>query len=316
MLQQLAAPTIFCHDFEACAAFYANALRLFVVERDDERGRCIFQLSGQSLLLQRALRPVEPAAGQSNATANAQSSPPALPRPPRVGRFTGICFETADIAQSQRALAAAGARFDTEPAADPAGASSVDFMDPDGNVLSLRQPAKATRTPEQQTAFETIREGGRGGVGGPFLAWSQHHCLPGLINAMGAYFLREGTLPARLRELAIITTARIWSAQIEWYAHVPAARRNGISADVVEAIAARRPPRFEHSDEAVVHRLALEINETRSLSDSTYRDVVAELGPARSVELIALLGFYGMTAMALNAFRLTPPPDATRLLPP
>jgi 4-carboxymuconolactone decarboxylase len=296
LLQRLGGARIFCVQWEPAFAFYAQTLGLFVVDRNDERGHAVFQLAGQSLVLERVSAEVAGAQGL-------------------VGRFTAVSFETTDILQAQRWLAAAGVRFRSEPRELPGGDWAADFEDPAGNVLSLRQSAPSPRTAEQQRSFEAIRGEGRGGIGGPFVAWSQHPCLPRLVDAMGAYLLREGLLPARLRELAIITTGRIWTAQIEWYAHVPAARRAGISADIVEAIANRQSPEFVHADEAVVYRFALEISETRAITAETYAAVVRELGVARSVELVALLGFYGMTAMALKTFELRPPDDATRLLP-
>jgi 4-carboxymuconolactone decarboxylase len=295
-LSRLGGAIIFCLDWERCCDFYQKTLELLLIDRQDERGHATFQLAGSPLTLERV-------------------SPEAAAERGLVGRFTGVCFETDDIAASHRALSAAGARFRSAPRALPGGAWTADFSDPDGNVLSLRQPAPAVRTPEQQVAFETIRAGGRGGAGGPFLAWGQHPCLPRLVDAMGAYFLRQGMLPPRLRELAIITIGRTWTAQIEWYAHVPAARHHGISADVVDAIANRRAPAFGRDDEALVHRFATELSETRSVSDTTFAALVLELGVPASVELVALLGFYTMTAMALKTFRLDPPASATRLLP-
>jgi len=258
-LNRLGGAIIFCLDWERCCDFYQKTLELFLVERDDQRGHATFQLAGSPLTVERV-------------------SPDAAAARGLVGRFTGVCFETDDIAETYRALSLAGTRFHAEPQPLPSGAWTADFADPDGNVLSVRQPAAAVRTPEQQAAFETIRDAGRGGAGGPFLAWGQHPCLPRLVDAMGAYFLRQGTLPPRLRELAIITIGRIWTAQIEWYAHVPAARRNGISADVVDAIANRRAPHFVRADEALVHRFATELSETRSVSDGTFAALVRELG--------------------------------------
>lgn len=295
-LQRFSSATLFCIDWNACCDFYQTTLQLFLVSRNDEAGVATFLLAGLPLTLERVSREVSEARGL-------------------VGRFTGLGFETDDLASAQRSLSAAGVRFLGEPRRSPGGAVSVDFADPDGNVCSLTQPAPEVRTNEQQRAHDTLAAGGRGGAGGPFLAWTQHPCLPRLVDAMGTYFLRQGLLPARLRELAIITIGRLWTAQIEWYAHVPAARRAGITPDVVEAIARRTPPNFTQRDEALVHRFAVELSETRSVTDATYDAVVAELGVACTTELVALLGFYTMTAMALKTFRLEPPPEATRLLP-
>ena len=45
------------------------------------------------------------------------------------------------------------------------------------------------------------------------------------------------SLPARLSEMAILITARQWSAQYEWFAHYPIALKEGVSAAVLAAAA-------------------------------------------------------------------------------
>src|ERR1700740_2965444 len=55
------------------------------------------------------------------------------------------------------------------------------------------------------------------------------------------HYLRQGAgLGGRVRELAILTTARELDSQFEWTAHEPEALREGISREIIEAIKHRQ----------------------------------------------------------------------------
>ncbi len=51
----------------------------------------------------------------------------------------------------------------------------------------------------------------------------------------------------------------------------------------------------------------MEINETREVSDSTYDAALQTLGEKGVVELVALVGFYDMTAVLIKTFRFDKP---------
>ena len=107
--------------------------------------------------------------------------------------------------------------------------------------------------------------------------------------------------------------ARHWTAQFEWYAHSRLALRAGVAPEVVEAIAARRPPPLEDGDEALVHRFATQLVERHRVDDATYADAVQRLGEQQTFELTALIGFYGAVAAVLNTFEVPLPPGAEPL---
>jgi 4-carboxymuconolactone decarboxylase len=70
----------------------------------------------------------------------------------------------------------------------------------------------------------------------------------------------------------------------------------------VDAIRTRSTPEFAREDERVVYQTITELNETRTLSQTTYDRALAALGLDLLIELIAAAGFYTMVAMTLNAF--------------
>ena len=56
-----------------------------------------------------------------------------------------------------------------------------------------------------------------------------------------SYLRYETTFPKRIQELAIITSARANDCPYVWNAHAPAARREGVSDALVDAIRDKKP---------------------------------------------------------------------------
>jgi 4-carboxymuconolactone decarboxylase len=177
-------------------------------------------------------------------------------------------------------------------------------------MARYRDISPAEMTPAQRRVYDLIVAGKRGRFGGPFQL---------LINApeicehaakLGEH-LRWGTsLPDRLSELAIITTAQFWRAQYEWYAHAPLAQKAGVPAVAIEAIRRGEQPNFEQKDEALVYQICRELFGTRRLSDVTFGDAVEALGQTGLVEVIAIIGYYTLIGNTLNAFQV-PLPEGT-----
>ena len=154
-----------------------------------------------------------------------------------------------------------------------------------------------------------------GGLGGPYPAMIHSPKLTDLAQQMGKFIRGETTLPQRLTELAIVIIGRLWTAQIEWYAHAPLARKAGLEDSILQAIARRETPEFVNEDEKVVYEFAMELNENKRVSDATYAAAIKMFGAQGVVELVGLLGFYTLVAMTLNTFELMPPDGAEGLLP-
>ena len=111
----------------------------------------------------------------------------------------------------------------------------------------------------------------------------------------------------RQSELAILVTGRACRSPFEWYAHRLEAERVGIEAPVIEAILAEIAPAGLSADDAIIVRVASELNRFNSIADATYADALSRLGERRLVELTALVGYYTMVAMTLNAHEIPLP---------
>ena len=167
-----------------------------------------------------------------------------------------------------------------------------------------------TLSPEQRRVYDAILSGPRGVVQGPLRVWVNSPGLADKAQALGA-FCRFGTvLPPRLSELAIITTGAYWKAGFEWAVHAPIALKAGLDPDVVEAIRKGEQPKFSNSDEAIVHAFAHELLHNRRISSDTYKRAEKELGSRALVDLVGILGYYGLICLTINAFEVPVPEGA------
>jgi 4-carboxymuconolactone decarboxylase len=175
--------------------------------------------------------------------------------------------------------------------------------------LSDLDPARLDAA--QKRVYDAIMSGPRGRVEGPLRVWLASAELADKAQQLGA-FCRYGTsLPPRLSELAILVTGAHWRAGFEWFVHAPIAIKAGLRPEVVAAIKAGDTPRFETADEAAVHDFAKELLETKRVATPTYRRVVDLLGETAAVELVGVLGYYGLISMTICAFEVPVPPGET-----
>src|SRR5690242_21636418 len=130
-----------------------------------------------------------------------------------------------------------------------------------------REIAPNEMSPAQRRVHDQIIAGKRGRFGGPFHILIRSPEICEYASKLGEH-LRWGTsLPDRLSELAIVTTARFWRAQYEWYAHAPLAEKAGVPAAAIEAIRRGDVPSLEQKDEALVYRICTELFKSQRLSD-------------------------------------------------
>src|SRR5213076_2418362 len=105
----------------------------------------------------------------------------------------------------------------------------------------------------QRRVFNDCKAGPRGSVPPPVHVWLKSPSLADNAHQLGAH-VRFGTdFSQKLTQIAILMTARYWTAQFEWAAHVRLALNAGISQDVIDAIGERRTPRFTDTDDQLVY---------------------------------------------------------------
>ncbi|WP_428103266.1 carboxymuconolactone decarboxylase family protein [Candidatus Rariloculus sp.] len=184
-------------------------------------------------------------------------------------------------------------------------AAAAGAQDPDFSNLNLvgnrfRPLTYEEMTPAQKTMAENILAGPRTAVSGPFNTLLRSPELGDLAQALGAYVRFNSSLPATLRELAIIMTARHWTAHYEWYAHKNAALSAGLDPAIVAAIAAGRRPESMQADEQAVYDFCAELLSDHRVSDATFDVAIDALGERGVVDVIGTVGYYGLVSLVLN----------------
>jgi 4-carboxymuconolactone decarboxylase len=161
-------------------------------------------------------------------------------------------------------------------------------------------------SPEQKAAWDEVVAGPRKKMHGPFFIWLHSPELLTRGQKLGLYARFQSSLPQRLSELCILIIAAHWKAEGEWVDHAPIARDLGVDTDALEALRQGLSAKFTNADEAATYELALELLNTRNVSDDTYARVKAVLGERGILDVVAVLGYYSLIAMSMKAFALRP----------
>lgn len=151
-------------------------------------------------------------------------------------------------------------------------------------------------------------------LGAPFNVFLRSPVLAERMRKVGEYLRFESTVPKRLNELAILITARTWTAQYEWYAHLRLALKEGLDPLVGEEIAQGQRPSKMKPDEEAVYDFCHELHACHCVSDANYNAVLKLFGEQGVVDLMMVSGYYVMVAMALNVNR-SPLPEGVIPIP-
>jgi 4-carboxymuconolactone decarboxylase len=162
-------------------------------------------------------------------------------------------------------------------------------------------------TAEQQRVADAIRSGPRGGLRGPFEAWLRSPGLADHAQQLGAYCRFGAALPEDVKELAILLTGKHWKAQFEFWAHSRLARAAGLAEEVIEAVRTGARPALARDDLSTAYEVVTEYFGTNRLSRTTYDLALKTFGERGLVDLIGIVGYYGLVSMTLNVFEVAVP---------
>jgi 4-carboxymuconolactone decarboxylase len=168
-------------------------------------------------------------------------------------------------------------------------------------------------TPEQRPVYERIFHGLGSPLVGPLRAVLHVPQLADRWQNLGQFWHHHTVLTPRQKEVAVLVTARRWNAQIEWFQHEQRARKAGLDSSVIESIRSGTSPTFSDASERSVYEYTRELQMSGQVSDSAYQAALEALGRDGVVDLTALIGFYTLVSMMLNAHRIPmldqePPP--------
>jgi len=169
-------------------------------------------------------------------------------------------------------------------------------------------------TPAQQTIVDKMMNGPRGGMRGPFESLLRRPELCDRVQHLGAYCRFETTLDRDVAELAIILTGKHWKAQFEFWAHARLAREAGLPDAIIEAVRTDSPVDTDNAQYRAVVDLVREYFATNRVGDAAYAQARDALGEEGVVDLIGLVGYYGLVSMTLNIFEVPLPEGEAELL--
>jgi 4-carboxymuconolactone decarboxylase len=114
-------------------------------------------------------------------------------------------------------------------------------------------------------------------------------------------------------EVAVLSAAREFDIDFVWAAHVPAARRAGVSAATIEAIRTRGDLSALGQHERTIITVGRELVGKHQLSTEVFEQARVELGERALIEVLAAMGYYLMIGCVLIATDMELPAGAERL---
>jgi 4-carboxymuconolactone decarboxylase len=121
------------------------------------------------------------------------------------------------------------------------------------------------------------------------------------LQALNRYLRFEAGLTPRIREIAILSTAREMDSQFEWVAHEPEALKEGVPPNVIDVIKHRKSTAGLDETDAAVIELGRGLWREHKVSPELFAKLKGIFGPNKLVDLILLMGNYAGTAAMLTA---------------
>jgi 4-carboxymuconolactone decarboxylase len=128
---------------------------------------------------------------------------------------------------------------------------------------------------------------------------ARHPKLARAYLRFGGYLLLGSSLPARVREQAILRVAHRRDCAYEWSHHVDIAKEAGLTdAEIAAARSGEAADEFERA----VFTAVDELDEKSNISDQTWTTLCERLDEHQRMDFVFTVGGYIALAMAINAF--------------
>ncbi|RAV00318.1 carboxymuconolactone decarboxylase family protein [Mycobacterium colombiense] len=153
---------------------------------------------------------------------------------------------------------------------------------------ATRQALSAMRGADSNNALSTL---------------AHHPALAKAFLRFNVHLLVSSTLPARIRELAILRVAHRRQCAYEWSHHERMAKEEGITDDQIAAL--QRGEAADAFDQVVITGVD-ELDEKSELSDQTWAALGERLNDQQRMDFVFTVGCYALLAMAFNTFGIQP----------
>ncbi len=169
---------------------------------------------------------------------------------------------------------------------------------------------RETLTPDQQAIWDAIAAVRSPTMQGPYGILMHLPALAQRVAALEDYFRFEAALPEADRELVVLAAARELGARYAWVRHEARGRQVGVRPEAIAILRAQAALDALTPHERLLVELTHTLLRERTLPDALFARALAELGQQQLLELVALVGHYGLIGLVLNAFAV-PPPEGT-----
>jgi len=166
-----------------------------------------------------------------------------------------------------------------------------------------------TLPPEARPLGEEIVKISSVGLAGPYNVMLRSPVMADRMKRLLDYLRFNNSLPPRLSEFAILIQGRLWTSNVEWYAHYPLALKAGLSESVAADLKANIRPRDMKPDEAIVYDVTMDLVNKHAIGDDLFARAKATLGEQQLVDLVAISGTYVTVAMLLALGEENSPAD-------
>jgi len=171
--------------------------------------------------------------------------------------------------------------------------------------LKLLSPGEMNA--DQKQTYEEAIAGKRGSAPAPMMAWLNSPAMARHATRLGEELRFNTMFPAKLSEIAILVTARHFTAHYEWWAHKRLALKGGMNPAIIDAIRDRRTPVFDDPKGKTIYEVAKSLHEGHGLAKTLYDEAVSVLTERGLTEVIGLCGYYTLVSFTLNTFEFQLP---------
>lgn len=192
-----------------------------------------------------------------------------------------------------------------------AGVATMSFAQAQTEAKPKRLPQLTMENvpPQSRALAEEIVKISSVGLAGPYNVVLRSPILADRMKRLLDYLRFETSLPKRLNEFAILIQGRLWTSQVEWYAHYPLALKAGLPQSVADDLKANIRPRGMKPDEEIVYDISMSLANQHAVSDELFKRGKEILGEQQLVDLVAVSGTYVTVAMLLALGEESSPAD-------
>jgi 4-carboxymuconolactone decarboxylase len=161
-------------------------------------------------------------------------------------------------------------------------------------------------TPEHQQIWDRIHAT-RSGGGGPYSMLMHAPAMAQHFAATEDYFRTQSLLPDADREIMILAAARELDARYAWSRHEIRAQKLGIRPEVIEALRAKAPIEKFTGPERLLIEFTRTLVRDHTVTEPLFARMKSELGQAKFIEAVGLLGHYMTIGTVIRLFDVEPP---------